>query len=104
MLSKLIVKHKKGNANPEDRKKLKAVLDYSREVNSHKNFSAKLLDSKLASVKDWSGSSESAAGADQLVQKYSRLWGIFAKAPGEVLTGGAKYSKHRSYLYAAITS
>ncbi len=104
VLSKLIVKYKKGNASPEDRKKLKAILAHRREVNYLANFSAKLLDSRLKSVEDWSESSESAAGADQLFQKYPDLWGVFAKAPGGDLTRGAKYSKHRSYLYAAITS
>lgn len=104
VLSKLIVKYKKGNASPEDRKKLKAMLAHRREVNSLANFSAKLLDSELPSVEDWSESSESAAGAHQLFQKYSGLWGIFAKVPGGDLIRGAKYSKHRSYLYAAITS
>lgn len=104
VLSKLIVKYKKGNASPEDRKKLKAMLAHRREVNSLANISAKLLDSKLTSVEDWSESSESAAGADQLFQKYSELWGVFANVPGGNLTRGAKYSKHRSYLYAAITS
>lgn len=104
VLSKPIVKYKKGNASPEDRKKLKAMLAHRREVNSLASFSAKLLDSELPSVEDWSESSESTAGAHQLFQKYSGLWGIFAKVPGGDLIRGAKYSKHRSYLYAAITS
>lgn len=104
VLSKLIVKYKKGNASPEDRKKLKAMLAHRREVNFLANFSAKLLGSKMPSVEDWSESSESAAGADKLFQKYSGLWGIFAKVPGGDLIRGAKYSKHRSYLYAAIAS
>lgn len=104
VLSKLIVKYKKGVASPKDRKKLKVMLAHRREVNSLANFSAKLLDSILPNVEDWSESSESAAGADQLFQKYSGLWGIFANVPGGGLTRGAKYSKHRSYLYAAIIS
>ena len=104
VLLKLIVKYKKGNASPEDRKKLKAMPAHRREVNSLANFSAKLLDSELPSVEDWSESSESAAGADQLFQKYSGRWGIFANVPGGDLIRGAKYSKHRSYLYAAIPS
>lgn len=95
VFSKLIVKYKKGNASPKDRKKLKAMLAHRREVNSLANFSAKRLNSKFPSVEDWSESSESVAGADQLFQKYSELWGLFAKVPGGDLARGAKYSKHR---------
>lgn len=66
-------------------------------------FLQKLAASKLPSVEDLSESSESAAGANQLFQKYSGLCGIFAKVPGGDLTRGAKYSKQRPYRYTAIT-
>lgn len=79
VLSKLIVKYKKGNASPKDRKKLKAMLAHRREVNSLANFSAKLLNSKLPSVEDWSESSESVAGADQLFQSTRSFGGYLQR-------------------------